>query len=91
MNMQRMVTMNKFMDTDFIEPQGLFSINPQQVTKIEYYQNEVYFFFNNSEMAGMWLKFPNEEIARQSIENFKMTDKEKIIENLIINSSNENI
>lgn len=71
--------MNKFMDTDFIEPQGLFSINPQQVTKIEYHKNEIYFFFNDSEMAGVWLKFPNEEIARQSIENFKWQLPEKVL------------
>lgn len=72
--------MNNLMDTDFIETQGLFSINPQQVTNIEYYQNAVYFFFNNSEKASMRLKFPNEEIARQSIDGFKMAVAKKVIE-----------
>lgn len=72
--------MNNLMDTDFIETQGLFSINPQQVTNIEYYQNAVYFFFNNSEKASMRLKFLNEEIARQSIDGFKMAVAKKVIE-----------
>lgn len=72
--------MNKFMDTDFIETQGVFSINPQQVTNIEYYQNAIYFFFNNSEKASMRMKFPNEEYARQSIEGFKMCVIKKTLE-----------
>lgn len=64
---------------------SLVIFDPQQVTKIEYCQNAIYIFFNNSEMAGMWLKFPNEEIARQSIENFKMAVARKSIENEVTN------
>ena len=43
--------MTEHMDTDFIETQGLFSINPQQVSNVEYYQNALYFFFNGAEKA----------------------------------------
>lgn len=76
--------MNEYMNTDFIETQGWFSINPQQVSKIEYYQNAVYFFFNDSDTASMRLKFSEEESARQSIEGFKMAVARKSIENELI-------
>lgn len=73
--------MTEHMDTDFIETQGLFSINPQQVSNVEYYQNALYFFFNGTEKASMRLKFPSEEIARQSLEGFKMAVARKVVEN----------
>lgn len=60
------------MDTDFIESEGRFSINPSQVTDIKYFENALYFYFNGSEYASLRMKFPNEEIARQSLEGFKM-------------------
>lgn len=72
---------NKFMDTDFIETCGYFSINPQQVSNIEYYQNALYFFFNGEEKASMRIKFSNEEDARKSLEGFKMAVARKVIEN----------
>ena len=73
--------MAKYMDTDFIETRGLFSINPQQVTNIEYYQNALYFFFNGAENASMRIKFSNEEDARTSLNSFKTAVVRKVIEN----------
>jgi hypothetical protein len=60
------------MDTDFVETAGRFSLNPSQITDIKYYENALYYYFNNSEYACMRIKFPNEEIARESLDNFKM-------------------
>lgn len=73
--------MAKYMDTDFLETQGLFSINPQQVTNIEYYQNALYFFFNGAENASMRIKFSNEEDARTSLNGFKTAVVRKVVEN----------
>ena len=69
-----------FMDTDFIESEGRFSINPQQVTNIEYFENALYFYFSGSEYASMRLKFVNEECARQTLEGFKMAVARKVLE-----------
>ena len=63
--------MNKYMDTDFLETQGRFSINPQQVTNVEYYENALYFYFNGAENSSMRIKFDCEENARISLEGFK--------------------
>lgn len=68
-----------FMDTDFIETHGTFSINPQQVTDIKYYENCLYFYFN-SDTTSMRIKFNNEQDARQSLEGFKMTVARKSLE-----------
>ena len=69
-----------FMDTDFIESEGKFSINPQQVTNIEYFENALYFYFNGSEYASMRIKFTCEEHARMSLEGFKMAVARKVLE-----------
>lgn len=63
---------NKHMDTDFLETQGLFSINPQQVTNVEIYENALYFYFNGAEKASMRIKFSCEEHAKESLEGFKI-------------------
>ena len=73
------MTIENYMNTDFIETQGSFSINPQQVTNVEYYQNALYFYFNNAEKSSMRIKFNNEENARKSLEGFKMAVARKTL------------
>ena len=76
------MTDNKHMDTDFIETVGAFSINPQQITKVEYFEKALYFYFNNSEKASMRIKFEKEEHSLESLEGFKMCVARKQIEDL---------
>lgn len=76
------MTDNKHMDTDFIETFGAFSINPQQVTNVECFENALYFYFNNSNKASMRIKFEKEEHALASLEGFKMCVARKQIEGL---------
>lgn len=73
------MAIENYMDTDFIETQGSFSINPQQVTNVEYYQNALYFYFNNAEKSSMRIKFNNEENARKSLESLKMAVARKTL------------
>lgn len=72
----------EIMNTDFVETQGRFSINPSQITDIKYFENALYFYFNNAEYASMRIKFPNEEIARASLEMLKQTIVKKQLEEL---------
>ena len=67
------------MDTEFVETTGKFSLNPSQITDIKYFENALYFYFNNGEYAAMRIKFPNEEIARKSLIGFKMCVAKKSI------------
>lgn len=76
------MTDNKHIDTDFIETVGAFSINPQQVTNVEYFENALYFYFNNSNKASMRIKFEKEEHALESLNGFKMCVVKKQIEDL---------
>ena len=71
----------KYMDTDFIESQGRFSLNPTQITNIEYFENALYFYFNNSDMASMRIKFTCEEHARKSLEDLKLCVARKVLTN----------
>ena len=82
------MTNNKHMDTDFLETFGSFSINPQQVTNVEYFEKALYFYFNNSDKASMRIKFETEEHALASLEGFKMCVIRKQIEDLNNNGQN---
>ena len=76
-----MSEIEKYMDTDFIETQGKFSLNPTQITNIEYFENALYFSFNNSDMASMRIKFTCEEHAKKSLEDLKLCVARKVLTN----------